>query len=121
MHATGPRYCPSLEAKVTRFPQKSAHTVWLEPEGYDSDLIYPNGLSCSLPEEVQESMYRSVPGLENVKLVRPAYGVEYDHVDARELGREYLWLVRTPCCRLISDLQRRWRRSALRGCFWPGK
>ena len=87
---TGPRYCPSLEAKVTRFPQKSAHTVWLEPEGYDSDLIYPNGLSCSLPEEVQESMYRSVPGLENVKLVRPAYGVEYDHVDARELGREYL-------------------------------
>ncbi|RPD53908.1 glucose-inhibited division protein A subfamily [Lentinus tigrinus ALCF2SS1-7] len=82
----GPRYCPSLEAKVTRFPQKSAHTVWLEPEGYDSDLIYPNGLSCSLPEEVQEIMYRSVPGLENVKLVRPAYGVEYDHVDARELG-----------------------------------
>ncbi|RDX45982.1 hypothetical protein OH76DRAFT_1356871, partial [Lentinus brumalis] len=82
----GPRYCPSLEAKVTRFPQKAAHTVWLEPEGYDSDLIYPNGLSCSLPEEVQETMYRSVPGLENVKLVRPAYGVEYDHIDARELG-----------------------------------
>ncbi|KAI0700807.1 glucose-inhibited division protein A subfamily [Cerioporus squamosus] len=84
----GPRYCPSLEAKVTRFPQKTAHTVWLEPEGYDSDLIYPNGLSCSLPEEVQERMYHSVPGLENVKLVRPAYGVEYDHIDARELGRE---------------------------------
>ncbi|KAI0738211.1 glucose-inhibited division protein A subfamily [Daedaleopsis nitida] len=82
----GPRYCPSLEAKVTRFPDKSAHTVWLEPEGYDSDLIYPNGLSCSLPEDVQEAMYRSVPGLENAKLVRPAYGVEYDHVDARELG-----------------------------------
>ncbi|KAI0755509.1 glucose-inhibited division protein A subfamily [Fomes fomentarius] len=82
----GPRYCPSLEAKVMRFPQKSSHHVWLEPEGYDSDLIYPNGLSCSLPEEVQESMYRSVPGLENVKLVRPAYGVEYDHIDARELG-----------------------------------
>ncbi|KAI0698990.1 glucose inhibited division protein A-domain-containing protein [Cytidiella melzeri] len=81
----GPRYCPSLEAKVKRFPQKSAHTVWLEPEGYDSDLIYPNGLSCSLPEDVQEQMYRSVPGLENVELVRPAYGVEYDHVDAREL------------------------------------
>ena len=82
----GPRYCPSLEAKVTRFPHKSSHNVWLEPEGYDSDLIYPNGLSCSLPEDVQESMYRSVPGLENVKLVRPAYGVEYDHIDARELG-----------------------------------
>ncbi|KAM5545802.1 hypothetical protein V8D89_000840 [Ganoderma adspersum] len=81
----GPRYCPSLEAKVTRFPHKSSHNVWLEPEGYDSDLIYPNGLSCSLPEDVQESMYRSVPGLEKVKLVRPAYGVEYDHIDAREL------------------------------------
>ncbi|CDO76826.1 hypothetical protein BN946_scf185033.g23 [Trametes cinnabarina] len=82
----GPRYCPSLEAKVMRFPQKSSHVVWLEPEGYDSDLIYPNGLSCSLPEDVQEAMYRSVPGLENVKLVRPAYGVEYDHIDARELS-----------------------------------
>ena len=84
----GPRYCPSLEAKVTRFPDKASHTVWLEPEGCDSDLIYPNGLSCSLPEDVQESMYRSVPGLENVRLIRPAYGVEYDHIDARELGRE---------------------------------
>ncbi|KAI0773122.1 glucose-inhibited division protein A subfamily [Trametes elegans] len=82
----GPRYCPSLEAKVMRFPLKTSHNVWLEPEGYDSDLIYPNGLSCSLPEEVQEEMYQSVPGLENVKLVRPAYGVEYDHIDARELG-----------------------------------
>ncbi|KAJ3537800.1 hypothetical protein NM688_g6622 [Phlebia brevispora] len=81
----GPRYCPSLEAKVRRFPQKTAHIAWLEPEGYDSDLIYPNGLSCSLPEDVQEKMYRTVIGLENVRIVRPAYGVEYDHVDAREL------------------------------------
>lgn len=99
----GPRYCPSLEAKVKRFPQKTEHIVWLEPEGYDSgtslrsdplmgthgylDLIYPNGLSCSLPEDVQESMYRTVAGLENAEIVRPAYGVEYDHVDARELKR----------------------------------
>ncbi|KAI0329454.1 glucose-inhibited division protein A subfamily [Cubamyces sp. BRFM 1775] len=82
----GPRYCPSLEAKVMRFPDKSSHIVWLEPEGYDSDLIYPNGLSCSMPEDIQEILYRSVPGLENAKLIRPAYGVEYDHVDARELG-----------------------------------
>ena len=101
---------------MTRFPDRTSHNVWLEPEGYDSELIYPNGLSCSLPEDVQEIMYRSVPGLENVKIVRPAYGIEYDHIDARELGREFPSSPRQ--YRFTDALQRRWRRSELRYEFF---
>ncbi|XP_035785510.1 protein MTO1 homolog, mitochondrial-like [Anopheles albimanus] len=81
---TGPRYCPSIESKVLRFGHK-LHQIWLEPEGFDSDLIYPNGLSCTLPEEEQVQLVRCLVGLEKAEVVRPGYGVEYDFVDPREL------------------------------------
>ncbi len=81
----GPRYCPSIEDKVVKFADKDRHTVFLEPEGWDTIEIYPNGLSTSLPEEVQWEMYRSIPGLERVELIRPAYAIEYDIVPPTEL------------------------------------
>ncbi len=81
----GPRYCPSIEDKVVKFPDKPRHTVFIEPEGLDTIEVYPNGLSTSLPEEVQWEMYRSIPGLENVELIRPAYAIEYDVVPPTEL------------------------------------
>lgn len=83
----GPRYCPSLESKVMKFPQKGSHLVWLEPEGLDTDLVYPNGISCTMPEEIQEKMVRLMPGCEKVDMLQPGYGVEYDYVDPRELRR----------------------------------
>ncbi|HIO42302.1 MAG TPA: tRNA uridine-5-carboxymethylaminomethyl(34) synthesis enzyme MnmG, partial [Aquifex sp.] len=85
IQGVGPRYCPSIEDKIVKFPDKERHQVFLEPEGWDTIEIYPNGLSTSLPEEVQWEMYRSIPGLENVRLIRPAYAIEYDIVDPREL------------------------------------
>lgn len=81
----GPRYCPSIEAKIIRFSDKSSHKIWLEPEGLDTDVIYPNGISNSMPEDVQEKMMKMVPGLKNVKIIHPAYGVEYDYVDPTQL------------------------------------
>ncbi|XP_023300084.2 protein MTO1 homolog, mitochondrial isoform X1 [Lucilia cuprina] len=80
----GPRYCPSIESKVLRFGEKQ-HQIWLEPEGFDSDLIYPQGLSCTLPYEQQVELVNSIYGLEKAKVVQPGYGVEYDYIDPREL------------------------------------
>ncbi len=81
----GPRYCPSIEDKVVRFAEKTAHQIFLEPEGLDDDTVYPNGISTSLPEEVQERFIRTIAGLERVTIKRHAYAIEYDYVDPREL------------------------------------
>ncbi|WFU56167.1 tRNA uridine-5-carboxymethylaminomethyl(34) synthesis enzyme MnmG [Bradyrhizobium pachyrhizi] len=83
--SSGPRYCPSIEDKIVRFGDRDGHQVFLEPEGLDDTTVYPNGISTSLPEEVQLAILASIPGLERVKMVRPGYAIEYDHVDPREL------------------------------------
>lgn len=91
----GPRYCPSIEDKVVRFADRDSHQIFLEPEGLDDQTIYPNGLSTSLPAEVQEAFLKSMPGMENVRIIRPGYAIEYDYVDPREL-RATLELRRLP-------------------------
>ena len=85
IEGTGPRYCPSIEDKVVKFADKDRHQVFIEPEGLNTNEMYVGGMSSSLPEDVQYEMYRSVPGLENAKIVRNAYAIEYDCIDARQL------------------------------------
>ena len=84
----GPRYCPSIEDKIVRFADKESHQIFLEPEGLEDETVYPNGLSTSLPEEVQAQLIRSIPGLEHTAILRPGYAIEYDCVDPRELTPE---------------------------------
>src|SRR3712207_362172 len=83
--SVGPRYCPSIEDKVMRFPDKEKHQVFIEPEGEDSNEMYVGGMSSSLPEDVQIAMYRTVPGLENVEFLRTAYAIEYDCINPQQL------------------------------------
>ena len=86
IRSKGPRYCPSIEDKIVRFADKPRHQLFLEPEGLNTEEVYVQGLSTSLPEDVQHQMYRTLPGLENAKIVRNAYAIEYDCIDARQLS-----------------------------------
>ena len=87
IQSTGPRYCPSIEDKVVRFAERERHQIFLEPEGLDDHTVYPNGISTSLPEEVQAAMIATIPGLERCVMLRPGYAIEYDFVDPRALHR----------------------------------
>src|SRR5580700_3886352 len=83
--STGPRYCPSIEDKIVRFGDRDGHQIFLEPEGLDDTTVYPNGISTSLPQDVQAALVATIPGLEKARIIRPGYAIEYDHVDPREL------------------------------------
>src|SRR6476659_2968115 len=82
----GPRYCPSIEDKIVKFGERNGHQIFLEPEGLDDHTVYPNGISTSLPEDVQQALVVTIPGLTNARIIRPGYAIEYDYVDPRELA-----------------------------------
>ena len=88
IEAAGPRYCPSIEDKIHRFGDRDGHQIFLEPEGLDDPLVYPNGISTSLPADVQAAMIASIAGLERARIVTPGYAVEYDHIDPRALDAD---------------------------------
>jgi tRNA uridine 5-carboxymethylaminomethyl modification enzyme len=97
IEGVGPRYCPSIEDKIVKFGERDGHQIFLEPEGLNDDTVYPNGMSTSLPEDVQRAFFKTIPGLENTEMLRPGYAIEYDHVDPRELHQ-------TLACRKIPGL-----------------